>query len=169
MKTSLAARQPGGHRIPEVVGLQGTRQSSLRSRRLRLHHLHRQLRSSPDPIAETVRKHDLVAVSVLFRQPQLRGPRESGRAGELPGLGHRSSSPMRWPFDQCLTSPPNRWGTTARQGRLPQGHLAAAEEVSNFERANVTRKASRRALQGRVQGRCRLAQDQGHGRSHVRM
>ena len=81
------ARQPGGHRISQVVRpAEGSRQARLRSRRLWLHHLHRQFGTAAgtdfgsDPQARSRRRGG------AFRQPQFRRPRQSRCARQLSGL-----------------------------------------------------------------------------------
>ena len=96
---------------PGRLGLSGggrpagrSRRHRLQPRRLRLHHLHRQLRAArrPDDLEGDRRERpggDRGAVG----QPQLRGPDQPGRAGELPGARRRWSSPTRWPATSTST------------------------------------------------------------------
>ena len=88
VKTSLA---PGSQVVSGLPrgrrAAGGPRRARLQPRRLRLHHLHRQLRAARRPeiskaIADARPRRDRGAVG----QPQLRGPDHPGRAGELPRL-----------------------------------------------------------------------------------
>ena len=63
------------------------RGARLPPRRLRLHHLHRQLRAAAARRSATaIDEGDLVALLGALRQPQLRGPRPPRRARQLPRL-----------------------------------------------------------------------------------
>ncbi len=82
------ARLEGGHRLPARGRAHAVpRAARLPPRRLRLHHLHRQLRpAAAADLAKPSRSADLVAVVGALRQPQLRGPHQPRRARQLPGL-----------------------------------------------------------------------------------
>ena len=88
VKTTLA---PGSKVVMDYYERAGPAalpgEARLQPGRLRLHHLHRQLR--PAARARSRRRShadDLAVVAGAVRQPQLRGPDQPGREDELPGL-----------------------------------------------------------------------------------
>ena len=75
------ARLAGGRRISrEGRPAEGPRQARLQPRRLRLHHLHRQLRPAAAGDLEGDQRERPRRRRRALRQPQLRGPRQPGRA-----------------------------------------------------------------------------------------
>ncbi len=70
----------------------------------------------PADVVGVIDEHGLVAVSVLERQPQLRGPRERGRAREL------SDESRRWLW---LTRSPGGSGTTSKRIRWARTGMAS--------------------------------------------
>ena len=87
VKTSLA---PGSQVVTEYLekaGLQKRpRRARLQPRRLWLHHLHRQFRPAAGGDLRGDHRERPRRLLGAVGQPQLRGPRQSGRAGELPRL-----------------------------------------------------------------------------------
>ena len=78
----------------------------------------------PEEVSSVVNAEDLAVVSVLERQPQLRGPDQPGREDELPrlaaaGRGLRAGGDDGHRPARRAARPGRR-----RRGRLPQGHLA---------------------------------------------
>ena len=77
-------------------------------------------------LEEAIAKNDLVAASVLSRQPQLRGARASEHQGELPHVAAaRRRLRARRPRGHRPEHRTARQGQ-GRQGRLSEGHLADA-------------------------------------------
>ena len=142
VKTTLAPGLEGRHRLlragrPDAV----PGQARLQPGRLRLHHLHRQLRPAASPrsreaVNDARPRRRLGAV----RQPQLRGPDQPRREDELPGLaaagrrlragrhdGHRPRSTTRWArtatattvFLQDIWPTPSRGRGGHRRARSP--------------------------------------------------
>ena len=87
VKTSLA---PGSQVVAEYLANSGlqkrSRQGRLQPRRLRLHHLHRQFRPAAGRDFEVDQRQRHHRRRGAVRQPQLRRPRQPGRAGELSRL-----------------------------------------------------------------------------------
>ncbi len=98
VKTSLA---PGSKVVTEYLdqtGLSaGPERPRLRHRRLRLHDLHRQQRSASARGLEGGERRQARGLRRALGQPELRGPHQPRREGQLPGLARRWSSPTRWP------------------------------------------------------------------------
>ena len=77
----------GGHRLSrEGRAAGGSRRARLQPRRLWLHHLHRQFRPAARGDLRGDRRERPRRLLGALRQPQLRGPREPGRAGQLSRL-----------------------------------------------------------------------------------
>ena len=84
VKTSLAPGSQVVARISEQIGpAEGSRRAGLQSRRLRLHHLHRQFRPVAGGDFQVDQRQRSRRRRGLVRQPQLRGPRQRRRAGQL--------------------------------------------------------------------------------------
>ncbi len=155
----------GGHRLPREGRPDGrSRRARLQPRRLWLHHLHRQFRPAAGGNLRSDQRERPRRLLGALRQPQLRRPRQPGRARELPRLaaaGRRLCArrlDARQPRDRAA-----RPGQ-GRQGRLPQGHLADLEGDRRThphldQRADVPQPLCRR-----LQGRCGLAEDRGRRR-----
>ena len=118
-------RVEGRHRLlrprrPDAV----PGQARLQPRRLRLHHLHRQLRPAARARLRRGQRGRPRRRLGAFRQPQLRGPDQPGREDELPRLaaaGHR----LRHRRHDGLRLRARRAGHRHRgQAGVPQGHLA---------------------------------------------
>ena len=81
------ARLAGRHRLPRPRRPAGrSRRARLQPRRLRLHDLHRQLRTAARGDLRRDQPQGSGRRFRAFRQPQLRGPRQSGHARQLSRL-----------------------------------------------------------------------------------
>ena len=94
------ARLAGGRRISrEVRPAEGSRQARLQSRRLRLHHLHRQFRPAAGGNFQADQRQRSGRRRGAVRQSQLRRPRQRRRARQLSRLaaagGRLCASPAR--------------------------------------------------------------------------
>ena len=125
VKTTLAPGLEGRLRLLREVRPHAVpRQARLQPRRLRLHHLHRQLRPA-HPRGQPGRQRQrprgrLGAVG----QPQLRGPDQPGREDELPRVAAAGRRLRAGRLDgRRPVQRPARPGHR-RQRRLPEGHLA---------------------------------------------
>ena len=163
-------RQPGGDRISEILRpAEGSRQARLRSRRLWLHHLHRQFRPAcPRRSRKPIRR-------TISSPPPCSPATAISKAASIPMCApiisprRRSSSPMRWRARSMST-----WQGSARHGQGRQARLSA--RTSGRAQGDRRDRAQERHPPGlrhrykdRVQGRCRVAQDQGRGRPHLQM
>jgi aconitate hydratase len=124
VKTSLA---PGSQVVTDYLERRSPvapRQHRLQPRRLRLHHLHRQLGPSGRADQQGDQRERSGCRRRHLGQPQLRGPRLARRARQLPGLaaaGRRLCPEGHG--DRGLHHHPDR-PVDRGQGRVPQGHLA---------------------------------------------
>ena len=153
MKTSLAPGSPRRHRLPR----QGRpdrvpRPARLQPRRLRLHDLHRQLRPAcPTRSPRRSTTKDLVASRGALRQPQLRGPHQPGREGQLPGVAAAGRRLRARRHDRHRSRPASRsatgndgkpvyLGTSGRPSRRSTrsiGRSIASEHVHRSNYADV--------------------------------
>ena len=86
VKTSLAPGLDGGHRLPpERRPHRVPRPAPVQPRRVRVHHLHRQLRAAAARDLGRGRGEGPGRLLGPLRQPELRGPDQPGRQGQLPG------------------------------------------------------------------------------------
>ncbi len=125
VKTSLA---PGSTVVTDYLDKSGLdrvpRRAPVQPRRLRLHHLHRQLRPARRGDLGGDRREGPGGLRRPLRQPQLRGPDQPGRQGQLPGqpaAGRRLRA--RRPHGHRLEQRAARRGLRRRAG-LPARHLA---------------------------------------------
>ena len=133
------------------------RQARVQPRRLRLHHLHRELGALG---AGDLRRHQREGHRRRGRavgQPQLRGPRQPRRAGELPRLPAARRRLRARGLGQDRPHERAARSRQRRQPRLPQGHLADLEGDPDLHRGEHHALAVRRALRRRLQWRCELA------------
>ena len=166
VKTSLA---PGSQVVAEYLekaGLQdGPRQARLQPRRLRLHHLHRQFRAAAR--SRSRRRSTTTTWWPLgaLRQPQLRGPRQPGRARQLPRL---AAARRRLRARRLDAGRPRQGAARHRQRRqagLPEGHLAVQHGGAEFIDRTVTRELFKSALRRRLHRRRELAGRRGRRRA----
>ena len=159
VKTSLA---PGSQIVAEYfekAGLQErSRRARLQPRRLRLHHLHRQFRAAAGERLEGDQRQRSRRRLGALRQPQLRGPRQSGRAREL----SRLAAPRRRLRARRLDArrsdagaPRHRHATASRSfsrtsGRPPSKCRSSSTAPS---RANCSRGATRTCSRAMRTGR----------------
>ena len=160
----------GGGRISgEVRPAEGPRQARLQSRRLRLHHLHRQFRPAAAGEFQGHQRERSGGRGGAFRQPQFRRPRQSGRARQLSGLAAAGGRL----FDRRLHAGRRGQGSARRrcqgQERVPQGHLAVEQGDRRLRRQEHHAHDVRQEICRRVQGRGQLAQDQRQGRHDLRL
>ena len=78
----------------------------------------------PEEISNVVGAEDLAVVSVLSRQPQLRGPDQPGREDELPRVAAAGGGVRAGRDDGHRPARRAARPGLRRRGRLPQGHLA---------------------------------------------
>ena len=161
VKTSLS---PGSQVVGEYLQATGPaggpRRARLQPHRLRLHDLHRQFRSAAARYFEGHQRQRHRGRGRDLGQPQLRGPGQPGREGQLPCLaaaGRRLCAgrlARHRPFDR-----------TARPGqgrpRLSARHLALAGGGRQPAQEGHHQGDLRRALWQRVRGRRQLAHHRG--------
>ena len=132
-----------------------SRAARLQPGRLRLHDLHRQLRAAARDVAEAIEARTWWSPRCSQRQPQLRGPHPSARAGRTSSPRRRSSSPTPSPARMTSTSTASR-SARIRDGKpvYPARHLAdARRDPASRMRGAVTSADVRVELRGRVRGR----------------
>ena len=126
--------------------------------RLRLHHLHRQLRpAARRGLGRGATQSDLAVVSVLSRQPQLRGPDQPRREDELPGLaaaggglrdrrhdGHRPGHASRSASTRRATR--STWPTSGPRRRRCRTVIDVGDLVGDVHQGLRRRVRRRRAL-----------------------
>ena len=157
------AGQPGGHRLSQRERAErGSERARLRPRRLRLHDLHRQFGPLAEPISKAINDKDLVAVSVLSRQPQLRRARVARLPGQLSRLaaaGGRFCAQGHGPLRHGQRADRDRH---QRQAGVPQGHLA--DECGSPRAGRRPRPFGHvpQTLCRRLSRRRALARDRGH-------
>ena len=78
----------------------------------------------PEEISEVVNAEDLAVVSVLSRQPQLRGPHQPRREDELPRVAAARGRVRAGRDDGHRPARRAARPGLRRRGRVPQGHLA---------------------------------------------
>ena len=147
--------------ISTQSGLQErSRRARLQPRRLRLHHLHRQFRPAAGGDLGGDQRQRPRRRRGALGQPQLRGPRQSGRAGELSRLAAARRRLCAGRLACRSTSPPSRsaWARTASPVYL-QGHLADPARRSRARRRKRHQVAVQVEICRRVQGRRELAED----------
>ena len=151
VKTSPRARLEGRHRVPRAGGADRAASSArLRPRRLRLHHLHRQLGAAAggdlarDRGARPGRRVGAVG------QPQLRGPHPPRGQDELPRLAAARAWPTRWPGGWTSTSL-TRAAAGRRPPRATSGPAAARGERGDRagDRVGHVPQELRRGVRGR--------------------
>ena len=141
VKTSLA---PGSKVVMDYYAKAGLvpvpGEARLPPGRLRLHHVHRQLRPAArgglgGGAGERPRRR-LGAV----RQPQLRGPDQPRHQDELPGLAAAGRSPTRWPARWTSTSTTEPLGSTSPAPRCSSRDIwPAAADVARVVEASITK------------------------------
>ena len=126
VKTSLA---PGSTVVTDYLEQSGLdeylEQAQVRPRRLRLHDLHRQLGPALGRDLGGGQRQRPGRLRGALGQPQLRGPDQAGREGQLPRLAAARASPTRWPGGWTSTS--NRAARHRQRRRAdvyPPRHLA---------------------------------------------
>ena len=148
------ARLAGGRRISrQVRPAEGPRQARLQSRRLRLHHLHRQFRPAGAGDFQGHQRERSGRRRGAVRQPQLRRPRQRRRARELSRLaaaGRRLCARRLDVFrSRQAAARPRQEG----QEGLPQGHLADEPRDQRRDAQDHHQADVREEIRRRVQGR----------------
>ena len=118
----------------------------------------------PDNIADAVRKSRPGGRRGALRQPQLRGPRQRRREGQLPGLAAAGGGLRAGRHAQQGPHVRAARHRQRRPARLPQGHLA---DLGGDRRADPHLRHARhvrQALRPRVRGRREVA---GHGQGQA--
>ncbi len=146
-----------------------SRRPRFQSRRLRLHHLHRQFRAAAGERLEGDQRQRSRRRVGALRKPQLRGPRQSGRARELSRLAapRRRLRARRLDVRRSDAGAPGH--RQRRQAGLSQGHLALLRRSAGVHRPHHHPRIVREALCGRVHGRCELEGGDGRARPHLRV
>ena len=170
VKTSLA---PGSQVVTEYLdkaGLQKRpRQARLQSGRLRLHHLHRQLRPAAGRISDAINENGLVAAAVLSGNRNFEGRvNPDVRANYLASPPLVVAYALAGTMQMDLTSEPLGTGKR-RQAGLPEGHLADLARRSRRSSREHHARAVPRPLRRRVQGRRQLARHRVGGRRDLRV
>lgn len=154
-------RQGGPHPVP--------RQGRLQPRRLRLHHLHRQLRPAAGGGLQGGQRarpgRDLGAL----RQPQLRGPDQPRRQDELPGVPAAGRRVRHRRFDEGGHHQGRPGHRPGRQAGLPHGHLAHRGRGERRRRQLHRRGHVQQVLPGRLRGRRPVAGAVDPDRQHLRV
>ena len=170
VKTSLA---PGSQVVAEYldqIGLaEGSRLARLQRSRVRLHHLHRQFRSTAGRDFERDQRARSRRGGGAVGQPQFRGARKPGCARELPrfaAAGGRLCAGRLHVFRSSQAAARHR---QEGQEGLPQGHLADESRDRRGDPQVHYQADFRQKIRRRVQGRRELAQDQRQGRTDLRL
>ena len=156
----------GGRRISrEIRPAEGSRQARLQSRRLRLHHLHRQFRPAAGGNFQGDQRERSRRRRGALGQPQLRRPRQRRRARQLSRLAAAGRRLCDRRLDACRSRQARRSASTRRARRSssrtsgrPSREIACGDPQVHHQ-ADV-----REEIRRRVQGRRELAQDRGQGR-----
>ncbi len=131
------AGQPGRRRVSREGRPAGRpRQARLQPRRLRLHDLHRQFGAAARADLEGDQRQRPRRRRGAVGQPQLRGPRQPGRAGQLSRL---AAARRRLCAGRLDARRPRQGAARHRQRRqagLPQGHLAVEHGDPALHRAH---------------------------------
>ncbi len=150
----------GGHRLPgKGRRTEGTGEAGLLRGRLRLHHLHRQLRPAAHRGQRRHRRRRPGGRLGVVGQPQLRGPRASRGQGQLPGLAAAGGGLRHRRHGQHRPDPRTAGHGPRRQRRLPARHLAQQQGNRRRHRRHRRPGDVQAELRRRVQGRQPLGAD----------
>ena len=144
-------------------------QAGLQPRRLRLHHLHRQLRAAAHGDQRRGQRERPHRGERAVRQPQLRGPDQPRRQDELPGVPAARRRLRARGHDGHRPRPRAARHRQRGQAGLPRRHLALARRGHQRRDQRRPRRHVHRRLRRRVQGRRQLARPAGTGGRHVRV
>ncbi len=164
------AREPGRRRLSrEGRPAEAARCDRVQPGRLRLHHLHRQLGPARAGDLEGDQRERHHRRRRAVGQPQLRGPRQPRRSGQLPRLAAAGGRlRARRLGDQGSVEGADRHGQR-RQARHAEGHLAFEPGGAGLHRPEHHARPVHVALCRRVQGRRQLAEDQDGAEPDLRM
>ena len=155
----------GRHRLPRQGRPAGRpRRAGLQPGRLRLHHLHRQFRAAARQHRRRRAQERPGGRRGALGQPQLRGPRQRRREGQLPGLAAAGGGLCAGRHAQQGPDHRAAGHGQRRAARLSQGHLA---DLGRDRRAGPHLRHARhvrQALRPRVRGRREVA---GHGQGQA--
>ena len=153
------AGQPGGRGLSEGSRpAEAARQARLQHRRLRLHHLHRQFRPARARDFGDNRQAQSGRGGGPLRQPQFRGPRQPGRARELPRFSAAGGGLRPGRLDAGRSHPrPARRRQTGKGG-LSRRHLAEDGRDPGLCRGHHHRENVQDQIRERVRRRRQLAQ-----------
>ena len=170
VKTTMAPGFAGGHRLlRQGRALAVSGEARLLPGRLRLHHLHRQLRSAARGDQQGDQRLRPVGRRGAVGQPQLRGPHQPRREDELPGVAAAGDRLRAGGHHGLRLRVGAARAGQRRQRRLPEGHLAVAEGHLRHHRLVDQPGDVHQELRRRVQGRRALAQPADPERQHVRV
>ena len=125
----------------------------------------------PENVSKAINDNDLVAVLGALRKPQLRGPRQPGRAGELSRLAAARRRLCARRLDVSSTSDEG----SARHRQRRQAGLSASDiwpssvEDAGVHRPHDHQRTVQEPLCGRVHGRCELEGRDGRGRPDLQV
>ena len=164
------ARLAGGRRISRKVRpAEGSRQARLQSRRLRLHHLHRQFRPAAAADFQGDQRRRSGRRRGALGQSQFRRPRQRRRARQLSRLAAAGRRLRDRRLDERRSDEGAARHRSEGQAGLSQGHLAVEQGNRRVRRQERHPADVRQAIRRRVQGRRQLAQDQRQGRHDLRL
>ena len=107
----------------------------------------------PEEISDVVNAEDLAVVSVLSRQPQLRGPHQPRREDELPRVAAAVRGLRAGGDDGHRPARRAARHRQGRRGRLPQGHLAERRRGRPHGRGGRAERHVHQVLRRGVRGR----------------
>ena len=163
VKTSLA---PGSQVVGEYLDKSGLQKDldtlGFNLVGYRLHHLHRQFGSAAGRDLQDHQRQRSGRRGGAVGQPQLRRPRERGRARELSRLAAAGRRLRARGFDAGRSGQDAARHRQEGQEGVPQGHLAVDQGDQLLHPQECHQAAVRQEIRQRVQGRRQLAQDRGH-------
>ena len=171
VKTSLAPGSPGRRRISEGRGpAGGPRRHRLQPRRLRLHHLHRQLRPARQPaISKAINDNDLVATAVLSGNRNFEGRISPDvRANYLASPPLVVAYALAGDMNIDLTTDPLGTDKDGQHG-LSQGHLADEQGDRRPGRRDRHARGVPDEVRRRLQGRREVAGGGDHRQRDLRL
>ncbi len=174
-RQALGQDQPGA-RLARRHGLPARRRAARRPgrcgllhRRLRLHHLHRQLRSAAAGDLRGRQGRRYRRLRGALRQSQLRGPRASGSEDELPRLAAAGGGLCAGRLARRRSDHRAARHGRRRQAGVPQGHLAERSRSAGDDPAVRRFGDVQEELRQRVRRRRALERHPRAGRQDLRL